>query len=131
MRNKKYIMLNILITVIPILIGIMVYHEYIANMEIIIGISAILIIYGYGFMDTIIKIKKNKHMVNTKIKCALLAIWYIPITYTTVIALFIMIMILMFGRNIYEPGHIIYVNIIYAGMITICKYKIIKQLMIN
>ena len=114
MRNKKYIMLNILITVIPILIGIMVYHEYIANMEIIIGISAILIIYGYGFMDTIIKIKKNKHMVNTKIKCALLAIWYIPITYTTVIALFIMIMILMFGRNIYEPGHIIYVNIIYA-----------------
>ena len=129
--NRKYIWLNILSGTTPIVIGIMIYFEYMANMEIIIGISTILIIYGYGIIDIIIKIKKNKHMVDTKIKCALLAIWGIPTTITMLIALFIMIMILMFGRDIYEPGHITYVNIIYAIMITICKYKIIKQLMLD
>ena len=128
-RNKKHIMLNIWITIIPILIGMMIYLEYIANTKIIIGIGTISIIYVYGFMDIIIKTKKNKHMVNTKTKCALLAIWHIPTTITIINSLCTMIMILIFGPDIYEPGHIIYVSIIYAIMITIGKYKIIKQLM--
>ena len=130
-RNKKHIVLNIGITIIPILISIMIYLEYIANMKIIIGIGTISIIYAYGFMDIIIKAKKNNRMVNTITKRTLLAMWHMPTTIIIGYSLYTMIMILIFGRDIYEPGHIIYVSIIYAVMITIGKYKIIKHLMEN
>ena len=55
------------------------------------------LIYAYGFMDTIIGIKKNKFMVHTKIKCALLA-WYIITYYGNCIIY--NDHDLMFGRNI-------------------------------